>query len=131
MLESDSHLFERYNYIITLSDLASLPYCKKGGCNIPSTSTIKALLYMLGMDVTQAYERVELLDEDDKQISIRSTLTDAVQTGGYIYKGYLRTDDVWKKSKGRYAEKYLFTDEGIKKLMKMIKKVDKKGKGDV
>jgi hypothetical protein len=37
---------------------------------------------------------------------------------------------VWKKSKGRYAEKYLFTDEGIKKLMKMIKKADKE-KGSV
>lgn len=130
MQETDSHFWEKYNYTITLSDLASLPYCQRGLCQSPDVATIKALLYLLGMDVTQNYERVELLDESDNATSIRSTLTNAVQTGGYIYKGYLRTDDVWKKSKGRLAEKYLFTDEGIKKLMKMIKKADKE-KGDV
>lgn len=130
MQESASHFWEKYNYTVTLSDLASLPYCQRGGCVLPCTSTIKALLYLLGMDVTQNYERVELLDEDDKQISIRSTLTDEVQTGGYVFRGYLRTDDVWKKSKGRFAEKFLYSEEGIKELKKMIKKANK-GKGDV
>ena len=106
---------EPYNLTITMSDIASLPICKKGYCSGDNNKMIKAILFLMGMDVTKDYEQVLMQNEDGELKSIRSALTDDVQTGGYIFMGYERD-----KYNAKTGYKYLFTDEGIAELMEVV-----------
>lgn len=129
------NLWEKYDYSISLSDLASLPFCRKGYCVLDDSTTIKMLLHLLGMDVAKPYERVELIDditatdpitgeefivEANVPQTFRSYITGATQTGGYIYQGYKRKD--YKMYNVELAERLLTTDDGIKELTKLMKK---------
>lgn len=131
--------FERYDYSISLSDLASLPFCRKGYCALDDSTTIKMLLHLLGMDVAKPFERVELIDditatdpitneefivEANVPQTFRSYITGATQTGGYIYQGYRRKD--YKLYNVELAERLLTTDDGIRELVKLMKKETKK-----
>lgn len=133
------NLWEKYDYSISLSDLASLPFCRKGFCNTDDSITIKMLLHLLGMDVTKPFERVELIDditatdpitneefivEANVPQTFRSYITGATQTGGYIYQGYRRKD--YKMYNVELAERLLTTDAGIRELTKLMKKETKK-----
>ena len=133
------NLWEKYDYSISLSDLASLPFCRKGYCELEDKTTVKMLLHLLGMDVNKPFERVELIDditatdpitgeefvvEANVPQTFRSYITGATQTGGYIYQGYKRKD--YKMYNVELAERLLTTDEGIKELVKLMKKETKK-----
>jgi hypothetical protein len=93
-----------FNYNVPLVDLANTTACREGYCNAENDRLIKSMLHIFGMDVNRPYERLELADGQ----TFRSPITNLEQTGGYIYSGYERSDEAWKKRGKDNMVKYLF-----------------------
>lgn len=124
--------FERYNYIIPDCDLALLPFCKKGYCTLDNMKVIKAVLHLMGMDMSAPFERVELCDDvihynpdgsvkwidKDVPASFRSNINSYIQTGGYAYYGYRRND--YNEFSAGLAARLLSTEDGIRELLEVI-----------
>jgi hypothetical protein len=101
----DSKWYDR-NYNITLADIAATEVCKRGHCSLENDKVLKAILYLYGMDVSRGFELVKL----EEGAAIRSSITTLVQNGGYIYSGFIRTDDNWEKFGKKLMIKLLWED---------------------
>jgi hypothetical protein len=107
-----------HNYIVSLADIANTRVCKEGFCEAEDPKLLKAMLYILGVDINRPYEKVELAEGQ----SYRSPLTDLVQTGGYVYSGYERSDPSWKKYGKQNLMNYLYEyNEPMWKALGLIK----------
>jgi hypothetical protein len=105
-----------FDYNVPLCDIASTTICKQGYCELEDDKILKAILYLFGMDTNRGFEKLQL----PEGASIRSSITDEVQVGGYIYSGYQRKDSVWLKNGKSNTIQYLFGDNP--KLLQALNK---------
>jgi hypothetical protein len=95
-----------FDYNVPLCDIAATSVCKQGYCELEDDKILKAILYLFGMDTNRGFEKLQL----PEGASIRSSITDEVQVGGYIYSGYIRTDQNWKNIGKKMMVKMLWED---------------------
>jgi hypothetical protein len=113
MREIDEQYYD-HNYTVSLVDLASTKLCHEGYCQTEDEKVIKAMLYIFGLDIHRRYEKVDLGDG----VSYHSEVTDLVQTGGYVYRGFERTDPAWLKAGKKRIYEWLYDDTSkIKQLL--------------
>ncbi len=112
--EIDERWFDA-NYVITLTDVMSTNICQQGYCVVGDNKTLKAILWLMGMDIHRPITETMI----DSGASVRSQITGLVQHGGLIFQGYVRRDPAWVKNGLKITEQYLFSPDS--KVIDMIK----------
>jgi hypothetical protein len=105
------------NYSVHISDIASSKLAKIYNKEL-SPSQLDAVLYLYGLDVN----RENTIQQLDSGTSMRSAITGNVFNGGYLHVGYQRVDKVWLKSGIKNLQKYLYTEDGVNELIKILDK---------
>lgn len=99
--------FFDFNWVITEQDILATNVAQEGYFD-SSDRVTKAILHLMGIDIHRNWE-IDLLEPETK---IRSEITGLIQTGGLVYRGYLRNDLNWNKDGLNITQKYLFGDSG-------------------
>jgi hypothetical protein len=110
--------FLPYTYSVHIGDIADSLFAKvfnKSGKALTDNQT-KALLHMYGIDVARKNDVEEL----DINTTMRSPITGDVVNGGWLYVGFERTDNIWRKSGIKNLQKFLYTQEGVEELIKQM-----------
>lgn len=104
-----------HNYSVHVGDIADSLFAKRFNKPLSKKQT-KALLYLYGMDVSRKWSTEDL----DANTSMRSPITGDVVKGGWLYTGFQRTDEVWRKDGIKNLQKFLYTPEGVDELINQM-----------
>lgn len=121
-LDEDDDVALYYNYQAHILDLGANTICRKGLCTIEDGDLQKAILHLIGFDLTRPISYEKLRDD----VKYKSELTEMTYVGGELILGYAREDKQWKLYGKDNFVKFLHTEEGAKELLQMIEDVKMK-----
>lgn len=111
-----------HNLQCHILDLGANVICRKGLCMIEDNDLQKAILHLIGFDLTRPISYEKLRDD----VKYVSELTGSVYVGGEIILGYSREDKQWSLYGKQNFVKFLHTEEGAKELLNTIEDIKEK-----
>lgn len=121
-LDEDDDVSLYYNLQCHILDLGANVICRKGLCTIEDNDLQKAILHLIGFDLTRPISYEKLRDD----VKYKSELTDMTYVGGELILGYERSDKQWNLYGKKNFVKFLHTEEGAKELLQTIEDIKEK-----
>lgn len=121
-LDEDDDVSLYYNLQCHMLDLGANVICRKGLCTIEDNDLQKAILHLIGFDLTRPISYEKLKDN----VKYKSELTEMTYVGGELILGYQREDRQWNLYGKNNFVKFLHTEEGAKELLQTIEDIKEK-----
>lgn len=121
-LDEDDDVSLYYNLQCHMLDLGANVICRKGLCTIEDNDLQKAILHLIGFDLTRPISYEKLKDN----VKYKSELTEMTYIGGELILGYQREDRQWNLYGKNNFVKFLHTEEGAKELLQTIEDIKEK-----